>query len=811
MRLTRSTVRSVRLARSAAQPASLQQLEGRALMAVSLDASGFTVVTPALDSQVIYVSSSRGDDDNDGLSPATAVQTLDRGEALLRDGHPDQMLLARGDAWRESFGEWTKSGRSPAEPMLVGAYGAGARPRIETGSRSAFQITAYNANVRNLSLIGLHMVASARVPGSRDYEPSASGGNGLRILAQTDHLFVEDCVIQAYGDNVLFQEYRGASSNVTVRRCAIVDAYASDGGRSQGLYATGVDGLLLEGNLFDHNGWSEDVKGSPATIYNHNVYLSSDNSGVVVRGNVIANASSHGLQARSGGVIENNVFLDNPIGLTFGVVKGASVMAGGVTGSITGNIFLGTRDINGLDRGKALEMGNTTPGVQTLVANNIFAHANEEYGSDFAMLLSYAGDTSTNGEMAAGLNDVTLEDNIVYRWSKGLRFDPNFVPGGKGRFGLNRVTIRRNAFQKLNNAKMVYHESRLDPAHEKWEGNRYDAPPDDISQVFVEGQWITLNQWHPAYDPSGAVTAAPYADPERTADSYALANGLDSRFELLDEMKANSSQLWRPQFTATGIIDYIRAGFAEPAPPPAPLPPPAAPVAVATPPEAPAAGDAVVTFTITYGDDRAIDPSSLDAGDVRLVGRKGKVDVPASVVAVEGGGEGQPLVVTYAAPAPDGAWDRRERGEYALVVQDGQVTDTDGLAVPSGEVATFTMKVAPRPPADRTPMVTKTSFNRRWPESFTAWFSEDVGASITADDLVLRTEDGAVTIDPSQMTVSYDPVRRAATWTFSNLPTGRYRATLTATGITDSAGQQLDGNRDRTPGDDFTLRTLLRV
>ena len=80
----------------------------------------------------------------------------------------------------------------------------------------------------------------------------------------------------------------------------------------------GVDGILLEGNVFNHNGWNPDVSGAVPTIFNHNIYLTFTNDNITVRGNTIANAGSHGLQARSGGNIENNLFLNDPIGMSFG-------------------------------------------------------------------------------------------------------------------------------------------------------------------------------------------------------------------------------------------------------------------------------------------------------------------------------------------------------------------------------------------------------------------------------------------------------------------------------------------------------------
>ena len=70
------------------------------------------------------------------------------------------------------------------------------------------------------------------------------------------------------------------------------DAFGANDNRSQGLYADGVRGLLLEENLFDHNGWNASAGGGQSP-QNHNAYLSEGNNNVVVRGNVFANASAN--------------------------------------------------------------------------------------------------------------------------------------------------------------------------------------------------------------------------------------------------------------------------------------------------------------------------------------------------------------------------------------------------------------------------------------------------------------------------------------------------------------------------------------
>src|SRR6478672_635614 len=67
----------------------------------------------------IFVSSSSGIDGQDGRSPGTAVKTIRRGQALIRDGHGDRVLLKRGDEFAETFGAWNKSGTNPDDPLLT--------------------------------------------------------------------------------------------------------------------------------------------------------------------------------------------------------------------------------------------------------------------------------------------------------------------------------------------------------------------------------------------------------------------------------------------------------------------------------------------------------------------------------------------------------------------------------------------------------------------------------------------------------------------------------------------------------------------
>src|SRR4051794_6721672 len=116
------------------RPLMLEFLEPRRMLTVSLESNGWYNVAPSADSRIVYVSSSTGNDANDGLTPGTPVQNIALAKTLIRDGSADWLLLKRGDTFTGGFGTWTRSGRSAQEPILIGAYGDGDRPLLNTGT-----------------------------------------------------------------------------------------------------------------------------------------------------------------------------------------------------------------------------------------------------------------------------------------------------------------------------------------------------------------------------------------------------------------------------------------------------------------------------------------------------------------------------------------------------------------------------------------------------------------------------------------------------------------------------------------------------
>ena len=126
----------------------------------------------------------------------------------------------------------------------------------------------------------------------------------------------------------------------------------------------------------------------------------------------------------------------------------------------------------------------------------------------------------------------------------------------------------------------------------------------------------------------------------------------------------------------------------------------------------------------------------------------------------------------------------------------------------------FTLAADTTPPA-----VTEASFDHRSaPHKLVYRFTEDVYASLSTDDLVVKTVPGDATVAP--VGYAYDPATNTATFTLpAALANGNYRTTLLAAGVSDAAGVPMGGdhvteffvlagdvNRDRSVnGTDFAL------
>ncbi|MFC4808672.1 carbohydrate-binding protein [Paenibacillus sp. GCM10023250] len=379
------------------------------------DASGnWTTIPTSQDTRIVYVSSSQGSDSNNGLSASAPVQTLTKAASLMRDGYPDHMLLKRGDVWvDESLGRF-KNGRNASEPMVISYYGSsGDRPLIKCDAN----FIDHNGQVRNyVWLIGLDIKGYKMDPNDPGYDSRVANGPVIRFVGGGSDILIEDCKLE-FMELVVQSNPAGTNvySNFKLRRSIVVNAYTqnsstSDSNRPSGIFASGVDGLLIEDNVFDHNGWNEQVAGAGANEYNHNMYLQYDSVGsnTIVRGNIVTRGSSHGVQGRSGGLFEDNFFEENSLGLLLG--------GGGETLQ-----YDATARNNVILRGKRMDTDGNWP--RTLAVVGLDASSDVASGVTVTFdgnIVANRKDSGSNSGITNGSFITYVNGNIQYNWGGGI-------------------------------------------------------------------------------------------------------------------------------------------------------------------------------------------------------------------------------------------------------------------------------------------------------------------------------------------------------------------------------------------------------
>lgn len=393
------------------------------VVAPTVEASaGFTVIKPSADSKLIYVSSSLGSDANTCLSEAAPCKSVAAGLEKMRNGYPDHLYLKRGDVWREERLVNLHSGRSAAEPAVISYYGAsGARPKLENSSPA---LHIFKGSMSNFSFVGIEFSAYKLDPKHSEF--TGDGYANIVLLGGNQNILFEDNKF-SFAEMILQNWETGSPKNITLRRNIFTGAYSSKSSyernkRPSNLFADGVDGLLIEENVFDQGGWNPDVKGAGANMFNHNMYIQHNTNGnkLVIRNNIVTRASSHGIHGRPGGLFENNFFARNTVSLQMGY-NGYPLKSGAKAQALNNVITEGTSMVKGKDACQGVNL--CTSAMWGLIIN--------EPGSgvfsvkDNILHSTFAGDTDWSS-IYKSLNKVDItqlsgsnfsyDNNLVWRW-----------------------------------------------------------------------------------------------------------------------------------------------------------------------------------------------------------------------------------------------------------------------------------------------------------------------------------------------------------------------------------------------------------
>ncbi len=157
-----------------------------------------------------------------------------------------------------------------------------------------------------------------------------------------------------------------------------------------------------------------------------------------------------------------------------------------------------------------------------------------------------------------------------------------------------------------------------------------------------------------------------------------------------------------------------------------------APTANANAADITTAGGSTHTFTVQYGDNVAVDVSTLDSSDVRVTGPNG-FDQLATFVSVDTATDGTPRTATYQITAPGGSWDASDNGGYSLTIEASQVGDTSGNLVAAGVVGSFGVTIDGTAPTASATVANITNAGGTT-HTFTVQYNDNVAVNVSTVD-----------------------------------------------------------------------------
>ncbi|MEM7314089.1 MAG: hypothetical protein AAF497_13160, partial [Planctomycetota bacterium] len=96
----------------------------------------------------------------------------------------------------------------------------------------------------------------------------------------------------------------------------------------------------------------------------------------------------------------------------------------------------------------------------------------------------------------------------------------------------------------------------------------------------------------------------------------------------------------------------------------------------------------VVQLIVEYSDNVAIDVSSVDSGDLQIIGANGQ-SLNATVTSVSSSSDTTPFAVTYEVSPPGDQWDTTDNSIYAISLVENEVRDVAGISVPAVSLGEF--------------------------------------------------------------------------------------------------------------------------
>ncbi len=537
-------------------------------------ANGWTVFTPSTDSRILYVSAS-GDDrtarfynlrdseiGNDPFNPDGAIRayaSYAAAYAATRNGYPDWILFKRGEEFVDTIGSRIRSGRGASEPFLVGSYGAsGLSPIVKTGINQALRV---NDTTRYFAISGIDFYANTRDPRGADYRGNA-GGTGFTLLTGSGQnisgVLFEGCKFRFYNGNDI-QIYAGTFiGDIIIRRCLIADNY-SETHHSQGLYANRVDGIVLEENIFIHNGWyiqsrngDNNPAGGQATMFNHNIYFSGTRNVSLKENLFIEPSQSHNKFTNPYSAdyvdninITNNLYLGGEVGISMGHNYQSTpwrVNNVNITDNVMSNLGMSNPTRHGISWGyyiSGLDVANIT--------GNLLINQKETSGINNVEGFYIEND----------IRHTVISNNVIYNTinGRGLRIRPEAS-------GSSNISFRNNKIQIPTASGYTIMADHATSNIWNCSGNSYFSDKADGRRVRYNGREMSFSTWFSSSGDSSFFERYAFADTTRDVDTYQqYLGGAASVDSFISACRSQDRYRWNDNYAADRVNSWIRDGF----------------------------------------------------------------------------------------------------------------------------------------------------------------------------------------------------------------------------------------------------------
>lgn len=298
---------------------------------------------PALYAAIYYVDATNGQDINNGISQATAWQTIAKVNAS-RFIPGDQILFKRGEVWRETL--IVASSGTAGSPITFGAYGSGGKPKIlgsvakNSTSDWESEIVGGQANTwRTASTADIgHIYADGSVLGVKKSTKAecTSQGNFFWDSSNKElYIYSTSNPATYYNGSIeLAKNWGGGLVYVSDKDFVVIEDFDIRHSGSHGIQTNNSDSVTIRRNDLSYIGG---VYFSGTIRYGNGIELWNKGSNMLVQNNTISQTFDEGAtsQSASTGIRNNQIFEYNTIdkcgrGFAFSTYSGNPIVGGAI-------------------------------------------------------------------------------------------------------------------------------------------------------------------------------------------------------------------------------------------------------------------------------------------------------------------------------------------------------------------------------------------------------------------------------------------------------------------------------------------------